>query len=92
MDGEEVGSDSGGGADGAGNGVGNVVEFQIEKDGVAAMTELVDESVACGEVELEAHFEPGAGAFELSGEGEGGGGAGVVESHDEAGVHTSMVP
>jgi hypothetical protein len=92
MNREKVGAGGGDGADRASDGVRDVVEFEVEEDGVAAMAELVDDGVAFGEVEFEANLEPGAGVFEPIGEGEGGCGTGVIESDDQAGIHKTMVP
>jgi len=87
VDGEELGAEGGDGADGARNGVGDVVELEVEEDGVAAMAEFPDEGGAFGDEELKADLEPVAEVVELTGEGEGGRGTGVIEGDDEAGIH-----
>ena len=87
VDGEEFGAEGSDGTHSAGDGVGNVVELEVEKDGVAAMAEFANDGVAFGEVELEADLEPLAEALEAAGESESGRSIGVIEGDDEAGVH-----
>jgi hypothetical protein len=87
VDGEEFGAGGSDGAHGAGDSVGNVVELEVEEDGVAAMAELMDDGGAFGDEELEADLEPLAEALEAAGESESGRSTGVIEGDDEAGVH-----
>lgn len=64
VEGEETCSGLGGCADGAGYGVGDVVEFEVEEDVEAAVSEFADDGVAGGVVELHAYLEPLAGVAE----------------------------
>lgn len=77
--------DAGGGegADGGGDGVGDVVQLEVEEDGEVAAGELGEDGFAVGEIELQADFEPCAGAFELVDHAQGGFGVGQVEGDDQ---------
>jgi hypothetical protein len=59
------------------------VEFEIQKDGMAALAERLDDRVAGGEIELKANLEPGAGALESPGQLQGRSSGWKVESYDQ---------
>ena len=58
VDGEHVHAEGSGGADGSGDGVGDVVEFEVEEDGMAALEEGLEDGGSGGDEELKADFEP----------------------------------
>jgi len=84
MDGEELRAERRDRTHRGGDGVGNVVEFQVEEDGVAAIPERLNDGAPSGEVEFEADFEPLAGPFKTVDESEGFGSRREVEGDDEA--------
>jgi hypothetical protein len=84
VDSEHVDAESGDRAYGSGHRIGNVVELQIEKDGVAALEERFKDGRAGGGEQLQAYFEPLASALKLVGQSDGGSGVGDIEGHDQA--------
>src|ERR1700733_7437877 len=58
VDGEQVRLEPGQRADGGADGVRNVVELEIEEDGVAALLELANDAIAACQKKLKAEFEP----------------------------------
>jgi len=80
---EHADAEAGGGTNRAGNGVGDVVEFEIEKDGVAALENGFEHRGSGGSEKFEADFEPEASAVEPVDKVGGRGGIGNVEGDDE---------
>lgn len=83
MEGEHAGTEAGDRTDGSSDGVGDVVELEIEKDGVAAGDKRFEDSRPGGCEELEADFEPATGTFEAVDESESIGSGGRIECNDE---------
>src|ERR1035441_1079478 len=79
VDGDHAHAQRGGGAHGGGHGVGNVVELEVEEDGVAAPDERLENGGTGGDKKLQPHLEPLAVALELGDEAGGGGPGGDGE-------------
>lgn len=81
---QHAGSKSGGGAHGARHSVGDVVQFEIEKDIMAALQDGLEHGGAGGYEEFQTDLEPGAGVIEPVEKVGRGGGGGDIERNDEA--------
>lgn len=84
VQGEEFNAEGCGGTDGAGDGVGNVMEFEVEEDGVAAPSNPIEDGWPSGDEEFQSDLEPADGAVELVDELERGGGVGIVKRDNQA--------
>ncbi len=84
VNGHHADTEACGGANSAGNGVGNIMEFQVEEDGVAAIEERFEDGGTGGDEEFETNFEPDAGAFQAVEEIYRCGLVGHIESDDQA--------
>jgi hypothetical protein len=83
VDSEQMDTETGGGADSASNSVGDVVEFEVEEDGVASLEDWLDDSGACGGEEFETNFEADTNAVERGNKVGGSGSVRNVESDDQ---------
>jgi hypothetical protein len=83
VEGEHADAEGGGGTHRRGYGVGNVVELEVEKDGVAAGQKWFKDGGTCGDEKLQTYFEPEALALELVDQGFSSGGIGDIERYDE---------
>jgi hypothetical protein len=83
VEGEQFDAKSGGGAGSGGGGIGDVVELEVEEDGVAASDQRLDHSGTSGDKEFQANLEPMDGLFELADKAKCGCGIGQVEGDDE---------
>ncbi len=67
----------------SGHGIGNVMELEVEKDGMTARNDRFKHSGSCSDEQLKPHFEPMTGSLEPIHEGAGGFGVGHIERDNE---------
>ena len=65
VEGDHADAERGGRTHRSGYGVGNVVELEVEEDGVAALEERFEDGGTGGDEELQTYLEPAALAFKL---------------------------
>jgi hypothetical protein len=84
MDIDHVHTEGCGGAHRSGYRVGNVVELQVEEDGMAALEQRFKDGGTSGREELHTYLKPAADILEPVGEGSRRGCVGNIKGHDEA--------